>query len=82
MAATEEERLQKIDQQIHRLQAEKKKLKKQRENAARKQRDHAMIVVGTTVMTHFSPEEKARIVGGSDEEIRQWVDSLFDDAFM
>ena len=82
MAMTEEEQLLKIEQQIRKLQSEKKRLKKQRENAARKQRDHAMIVVGATLMTHFSPEEKERIVNCSDEEIRKWVDSLFDDRFM
>lgn len=81
MSISEEEKLKKIEQQIHRLQAEKKKLQKQRENAARKKRDHAMIMVGTTLMSHYSAAEKEKIINSSDEDIRKWVDFLFDDRF-
>lgn len=77
MAKTADEKLQDIDQKIHRLQAEKKRLKKQKENYERKKRDHAMILVGTTLMTHFPDETKKKIVNASDDEIKTWVHSLF-----
>lgn len=77
MGKSADEKLQDIDQKIHRLQAEKKRLKKQKENNERKKRDHAMIVVGTTIMTHYSDEIKEKIINASDDEIKAWVHSLY-----
>ena len=71
------DKIEQIDQKIHRLQAEKKRLKKRKESAERKKRNHALIVVGATLMTHFSPEINDKIINGSDEEIATWVNSLF-----
>lgn len=77
MGKSADEKLHDIDQKIHRLQAEKKRLKKQKENNERKKRDHAMILVGTTLMTHYPEEIKEKIINGTDEEIKAWVHSLF-----
>lgn len=77
MAKTTDEKMKELEQRIHRLQTEKKRLQKQKESNERKKRDHAMILVGTTIMTHF-PEEKERIINSSDEEIKSWVHSIFE----
>ena len=77
MSKTTDEKMQAIDQKIHRLQAEKKRLKKQKENNERKKRDHAMIVVGSHLLTHFSSETKQKLIDANDDEIKEWVDSLF-----
>ena len=72
-----DEKLKEINQKIHRLQGEKRKLQRKKENAARKQRDHAMILVGATLLTHYSDETKEKVISSSDEEIMEWVHSLF-----
>lgn len=77
MAKTEEEKLQELDQKIRKLQTEKKRLQKKKENEERKKRDHAMIVVGSHLLTHFSDDTKKKIIDSSDNEICKWVDSLF-----
>lgn len=74
---TPEERIESLEQQIRRLQREKKLLQKKKASEDRKKRDHAMIMVGTTVMTHFDADVKTRVIDSSDEEIKAWVHSLF-----
>lgn len=74
---TDEERLKELEQKINRLQSEKQRLKAKKLNEDRKKRDHAMIVVGTTVMTHFE-DMKDIVINSDDESIKKWVHSLFE----
>ena len=76
MIKTYEEKKKEIDQKIHRLQKEKRKLQKQQEKEERKKRDHALILVGAHFLTHY-PEEQGVVINMSDDEITKWVDSKF-----
>lgn len=77
MNKTTDEKMKELEQRIHRLQGEKRKLMREKKNSERKQRDHAMIVIGAHLLTHFPDETKARLIESTDEEIRAWVDGLF-----
>lgn len=77
MQKTLEEKQKELDQKIRRLQAEKRKLANEGKRAARAQRDHALIVFGAHILTHFPKEVEAGLIAKSDDEIRAWADSLF-----
>lgn len=67
------EQVKKLEQKIHQLQTEKKRLLKKEADQERKKRDHALIVIGATVLSMCSEEEKNKIINGNDEEISKWV---------
>ena len=67
------EALKRVEQKIHQLQAEKKRLLKKEAETERKKRDHALIVVGANILSMCSEEEKNKIINSSDEEITKWV---------
>jgi len=73
---TTDEKLKELEQKINRLRMEKKKLQTKKTDEERKKRNHAMILVGTTIMTHF-PDKMDEIINADDETIVNWVHSLF-----
>lgn len=77
MKKSTEEQLKELQQKINKMQMEKKRLQKQQVNEERKKRDHAMILVGTTLLTHYSEEVKLKLINSDDEYIKNWVHSLF-----
>lgn len=72
-----DQQLEAAKQKVNRLKAKQKNLKNKKEVNERKKRDHAMIVVGSTLMTHYSDELKEKIINSNDDEIINWVHSLF-----
>lgn len=77
MQKTLEEKQKELDQKIRRLQAEKRRLANEGKRAERKQREHALIVFGAHILTHFPKETEAALITKTDDEIRAWADSLF-----
>ena len=68
------ERVNQLEQKLHRLQTEKKRLQRKVANEERKKRDHALIVVGATVLSIFTEEDKEKVINAnSDLEISRWV---------
>lgn len=72
-----EEKLKELEQKINRMKMEQKRLQKQKKSEERKKRDHAMILIGATLMTHFPDETKEHLIESDDETIQRWVHSLF-----
>lgn len=76
MAKSYDERRTELEQKIHQLQKEKRKLDRQQQQEERRHRDHVMIVTGAHLLTHFRGAEE-QLLTMTDDEIRAWVDSLF-----
>ena len=76
MAKTIDEKRTELEQKIHRLQKEKRKLERQKKADEKKHRDHVMIVTGAHFLTHFQGAEE-RLLTMTDDEIRAWVDARF-----
>ena len=76
MAKTYDEKRTELEQKIHRLQNEKRKLDRQQKASERKHRDHVMIVTGAHFLTHY-PGVEAQLLSMTDDEIRHWVDARF-----
>ncbi len=73
--ATYEEKQHELDQKIRRLRAEKRKLEKQQKASERKQRDHMLIVIGATLLSHYPVETREKLLTLTDDEIKSWVNS-------
>lgn len=71
-----DERLKELEQKINRMKIEQKRLQQKKKSEARKQRDHAMILIGATLMTHY-PNKVEELINSDDETIQKWVHSLF-----
>lgn len=76
MAKTFEEKRTELEQKIHRLQKEKRKLDRQQKETEREHRNHVLIVTGAHFLTHY-PGAEAQLLKMSDDEIRIWVDGKF-----
>ena len=76
MAKSYDERRTELEQKIHQVQQEKRKLDRQQQQEERRHRDHVMIVTGAHLLTHFRGAEE-QLLTMTDDEIRAWVDSLF-----
>ena len=76
MAKSNNEKLAEIDQQIRRLQKEKRKLNRAEQEEKRKHRNHVMILIATHFLTHY-PGAEPRLLEMSDSDICAWVDSKF-----
>lgn len=68
-----QEEIRELKQKIHQMQAEVKRLKKKETRAERKKREHALIVMSTTILSMCSEEEKNKIINSSDADISNWV---------
>ena len=73
MTKTTDEKLLEVEQKIHRLQGEKRKLMRDRKNAERKKRDHVLILIGATFISPYADDFKAKLYNASDEQIVAWV---------
>ena len=65
--------VKKLEQKISQLQARKKMLLKKEAEKEKKKRDHALIVLGGTILSRCSEKAKFKIINSSDEEIAKWV---------
>ena len=77
MEKNHDTKIKELEQKIHRLQKDKRKLEREKKESERKKRDHVMIVVGSTLLTHYPEEVKERLLNANDEEIKTWVHGLF-----
>lgn len=73
---THDQELERLEQKIRELQMRKQKLKRKKTDEERKQRNHAMILIGSTVMTHF-PNMVDEIINSDDDKIKAFAHSLF-----
>ena len=76
MAKNYDEKCADIEQQIHKLQKEKKKILRAKKEEERKHRNHVMILIATHFLTHY-PGAEPRLLEMSDSEICAWVDGRF-----
>lgn len=76
MKKTDEERIAELDQRIRKAQQAKKKIITKQQNEARKKRNHALIVIGSTFLAHY-PTEQQEVLAGDDESIVNWVNAKF-----
>ena len=77
---SEDEKIKLIEQKIHKLEAERKRLKNKKEYNYRKKRDHSLIVIGATILSKFSKEEQEKVINSNDDEIVKWVFSILEKA--
>ena len=73
---TSDQELERLEQKIRELQMKKQKLKKKKTDEERKKRNHAMILLGSTIMTHF-PNMIDEIINSDDDKIKEFAHSLF-----
>lgn len=75
---TEQEKLDKLQQKINKMQAEQKRLKRKIENDERKQRDHNLILFAAHILSKFDDEIKKEVdTFANDSDVRKVAEAVF-----
>lgn len=77
MEKTNQQKLADLEQRIHKMQMERKRLKIKMADDERKKRNHALIRLAATYLTHFPPEVEQWIINADDDKIDAWVHKQF-----